>query len=159
MNYAYLSTGGNMGRRKEQLALAAQLLEERCGTIIDRSALYETEPWGKPDQELFLNQALILETSLTARELMNEIIAIEIQMGRNRAEKYGPRVIDIDILLFNHEIINEPGLCIPHTELYKRRFVLVPLNEIAPAYIHPVFYKTVQQLLEECPDRLTVKKL
>jgi 2-amino-4-hydroxy-6-hydroxymethyldihydropteridine diphosphokinase len=159
MNYAYLLIGGNMGQREEQLANAARLLGERCGTIIDSSALYETAPWGKTDQENFLNQALVLETSLNAHELLKEVLAIETAMGRNRMEKFGPRTIDIDIIFFNHQIINDAELTIPHPEMARRRFVLEPLNEVIPAYIHPVYYKTVRQLLAECTDVLPVNKI
>lgn len=158
MNYAYLITGGNMSRREEQLAFAAKLIEERCGSIIDRSSLYETAAWGKTDQNSFLNQALVLETTLSARDLLNEILYIESLMGRDRAEKYGPRIIDIDIIFFNHQVINEPRLVIPHPEMASRRFVLEPLNQVIPAYIHPILYKTVSELLTECNDQLPVKK-
>ena len=95
MNSAYLITGGNIGNRQEELNYAARLIQERCGTIIDRSSLYETAAWGKTDQESFLNQALVLETTLNARDLLNEILYIENLMGRDRVEKYGPRIIDI----------------------------------------------------------------
>jgi 2-amino-4-hydroxy-6-hydroxymethyldihydropteridine diphosphokinase len=159
MNSAYLITGGNMGQRDEQLAYAARLIEERCGTVIDRSSLYETAAWGKTDQNSFLNQALVLVTSLNARDLLNEILYIENLMGRDRVEKYGPRIIDIDIIFFNHQIIREDGLTIPHPEMAKRRFVLEPLNQVIPAYIHPVYYKTVSELLERCDDKLPVKKI
>jgi 2-amino-4-hydroxy-6-hydroxymethyldihydropteridine diphosphokinase len=159
MNYAYLITGGNMGTISEQLAFAAKLIEERCGKIIDKSDLYETAPWGKTDQPPFLNQAIVLETSLNARDLLNEILYIENLMGRDRAEKYGPRIIDVDIIFFNHQIINQPGLVVPHPEMANRRFVLEPLNQVIPAYIHPVFYKTVAELLQESNDQLPVNKL
>ena len=159
MNSAYLITGGNMGQRDEQLAYAARLIEERCGTIIDRSSLYETAAWGKTDQESFLNQALVLETPLNARDLLHEILYIENLMGRDRIEKYGPRIIDIDIIFFNHQVIKEDGLTIPHPEMAKRRFVLEPLNQVIPAYIHPVYYKTVSELLYQCDDTLPVKKI
>lgn len=148
-----------MGQRDEQLAYAARLIEERCGTVIDRSSLYETAAWGKTDQNSFLNQALVLVTSLNARDLLNEILYIENLMGRDRVEKYGPRIIDIDIIFFNHQIIREDGLTIPHPEMAKRRFVLEPLNQVIPAYIHPVYYKTVSELLERCDDKLPVKKI
>src|SRR5437868_918627 len=94
MNSAYLITGGNVGQRQEQLAYAAKLIEERCGSIIDKSSLYETAAWGKTDQPSFLNQAIVLETSLNARDLLHEILYIENLMGRDRIEKYGPRIID-----------------------------------------------------------------
>ena len=148
-----------MGQRDEQLSYAARLIEERCGNIIDRSSLYETAAWGKTDQDSFLNQALVLETSLNARDLLHEILYIENLMGRDRIEKYGPRIIDIDVIFFNHDVIREPGLTVPHPEMSKRRFVLQPLNQVIPAYIHPVYYKTVSQLLDECTDTLPVKKI
>jgi 2-amino-4-hydroxy-6-hydroxymethyldihydropteridine diphosphokinase len=159
MNDAYLVIGGNMGDREIELSRAGLLLEERCGSIIDKSALYETAPWGKADQNDFLNQAIVLTTRLSAKELLKEILDIEIMMGRNRQEKMGPRIIDIDIIFFNHEVINEPNLIVPHPEMKNRRFVLEPLNQVIPAYIHPVYYKTVKELLAECTDLLPVKKL
>ena len=159
MNSAYLITGGNMGQRQEQLAYAARLVEERCGTIIDRSSIFETAAWGKTDQASFLNQALVVETTINARDLLNEILYIENLMGRDRIEKYGPRIIDIDIIFFNHQVIRENGLVIPHPEMARRRFVLEPLNQVIPAYIHPIYYKTVNELLSECDDALPVKKI
>lgn len=159
MNSAYLITGGNIGNRQDELDYAARLIQERCGTIIDRSSLYETAAWGKTDQQSFLNQALVLETTLNARDLLNEILYIENLMGRDRVEKYGPRIIDIDIIFFNHQVMRENGLVIPHPEMAKRRFVLEPLNQVIPAYIHPVYYKTVSELLDECVDTLPVKKI
>jgi len=98
MNSAYLITGGNMGQREDQLSYAAKLIEERCGSVIDRSSIFETAAWGKTNQENFLNQALVLETTLNPRDLLNEILYIENLMGRDRVEKYGPRIIDIDII-------------------------------------------------------------
>ena len=148
-----------MGQRQEQLAYAARLIEERCGTIIDRSSIYETAAWGKTDQNNFLNQALVVETTINARDLLNEILYIENLMGRDRIEKYGPRIIDIDIIFFNHQVIRENGLVVPHPEMARRRFVLEPLNQVIPAYIHPIYYKTVSELLNECDDALPVKKI
>jgi len=159
MNSAYLITGGNMGQREDQLSYAAKLIEERCGSIIDRSSIFETAAWGKTNQENFLNQALVLETTLNPRDLLNEILYIENLMGRDRVEKYGPRIIDIDIIFFNHQKIKENGLVIPHPEMSRRRFVLEPLNEVIPAYIHPVLFKTVNELLQQCDDTLPVKKI
>lgn len=158
MNTAYLITGGNMGQREQHLVFAAKLLEERCGRIIDRSGIYQTAPWGKTDQPDFLNQAIVLETTLNARDLLTEILYIEHLMGRNRLEKFGPRVIDIDIIFFNHQIIKHDGLIVPHPEMQNRRFVLKPLNEVIPAYIHPIYYKTVTELLDSCKDELPVNK-
>lgn len=148
-----------MGDREQELRHAAKLIEERCGQIIDRSSVYETAAWGKTDQPSFLNQALVLETSLGARDLLTEILYIEHLMGRDREEKYGPRNIDIDIIFFNHQIIRDDDLRIPHPAMTERRFVLEPLNEVIPAYIHPVLYKTVNELLKACKDELPVNKL
>jgi 2-amino-4-hydroxy-6-hydroxymethyldihydropteridine diphosphokinase len=157
-NRAYLLTGGNMGDRALNLAKARQLIAEQCGVIKSTSSLYETEAWGKTDQPAFLNQALELETSLNARQLIRKILKVEKMMGRIREEKYGPRIIDIDILLFNGEKHNYHFLRLPHPEMQHRRFALLPLAEIAPATMHPVLQKTIIQLLEECKDELAVKK-
>jgi len=159
MNSAYLLIGGNLGDRREQLAKAAKQIEKTCGRIIRLSHLYETEAWGKTDQPSFYNQALLLHTPLAARDLLKSILGIESSMGRQRLEKYGPRVIDIDILLFNEEIIHVEGLDIPHPELIHRRFALAPLNEIAAQVKHPLLKKTIRTLLKECRDGLNVRKL
>jgi len=158
MNRAYLLTGGNQGNRKETLAKAIELINKHCGKIIQSSALYETAAWGKTDQPAFLNQALELHTSLTARQLIRCILKVEKMMGRIREEKYGPRLIDIDILLFNNEKHNYDLLRLPHPEMQNRRFALLPLAEIAADLIHPVFNKSITELLAECPDKLAVKK-
>ena len=127
-------------------------------TITRQSSVYRTAPWGKPGQSDFLNQVIEIETPLTPSELMKEVLHIEERLGRKREEKFGPRLIDIDIIFFNDEIVSRPGLTIPHPEVQNRRFALVPLNELAPNHIHPVFQKTVYQLLLECPDPLAVNK-
>ncbi len=158
MNTVYLLTGGNVGNRQQYLQDSARLVEAACGKINQRSALYETAAWGKTDQAAFLNQALQLSTQLSADELMKALLAIEEELGRKRAEKYGARTIDIDILLFNKEIIHTKLVTIPHAQMANRRFVLEPLNEIAPAYQHPVLKKTIAQLLKACTDPLPVKK-
>ncbi len=158
MNYAYLCTGGNIGNRVQELTRAAAKLQEACGTIVDKSSFYETAAWGKTDQDPFLNQVLVMETMIAPREFLSRILEIEKSMGRKRAERFGSRTIDIDILFYDHLVVNEPGLTIPHPQLQLRRFVLQPLAEIAPAYIHPILHQTVLQLLEDCPDPLEVKK-
>lgn len=158
MNETYLLTGGNIGNRLDYLLKAKTEIEKRCGHILQQSSTYETAAWGMEDQEAFLNQVLKIETNLQPENLLKTILQIEEELGRKRQLKYGPRTIDIDILFFNGEIINHEGLKIPHPQMQNRRFVLVPLNEIAPGKIHPVFQKPVSQLLDECPDLLEVKK-
>ncbi|OQP54694.1 2-amino-4-hydroxy-6-hydroxymethyldihydropteridine diphosphokinase [Niastella yeongjuensis] len=157
MNKVFLLIGGNMGDRLQNLHQAIALLSATCGPVIQQSAVYETAAWGKTDQAAFLNQALLLTTALTPQELITTILSVEEKMGRLRMEKNGPRVIDIDIIFYNDLVIHEPHLTIPHPQLQNRRFVLIPLVEIAPAYVHPIFNKTVTALLEECKDDLEVK--
>jgi 2-amino-4-hydroxy-6-hydroxymethyldihydropteridine diphosphokinase len=158
MNKAYLLTGGNIGDRIEYLSKAKHTISKWCGEILQESSIYETAAWGMENQEPFLNQVLQLQTILEPEELLQSILQIEEELGRKRQLKYGPRTIDIDILFFNDEVVDEQGLKIPHPQMQNRRFVLVPLNEIAPDKIHPVFQKPVSQLLAECPDLLEVNK-
>ncbi len=157
MNTAYLLIGGNLGNRKENLQTAQSLIEQHCGRLVKKSALYETAAWGNTNQPSFLNQVLQIETSANARQLIRKILKIEKMMGRVRHEKLGPRIIDIDILFFNSEIFNLRLLKIPHPEMQNRKFVLIPLAEIAATLVHPVLNKSVSQLLDECPDNLKVK--
>ena len=159
MSTAHLLIGGNLGNRKENLSKAVSLINEQCGPLTGSSSIYETEAWGKTDQPSFLNQALEISTSLNARQLMRKILKIEKEMGRIRKEKLGPRIIDIDILLFGNEIHDLRFLKIPHPEMQNRRFVLVPLAEINSSLLHPVLKKTIAELLEECPDNLQVSKV
>lgn len=157
MNKAYLLTGGNMGSRLTNLALAKIKINDRCGTVTKASSLYETAAWGNNQQPSFLNQALEVATPMTAKHLLREILQIEVEMGRIRQEKFGPRIIDIDILLFNQSIFDYPELKVPHPELPNRRFALLPLAAIAPDIKHPVLHKTIFKLLQECRDPLDVK--
>jgi len=159
MRTAYLLIGGNLGNRKENLSKAVSLINEQCGPLTRSSSIYETEAWGNTDQPSFLNQALEISTSLNARQLIRKVLKIEEVMGRVRKEKLGPRIIDIDILLFENEIHDLRFLKIPHPEMQNRRFVLVPLAEINSTLQHPVLKKTIAELLEECPDNLEVKKI
>ncbi|MCB9046673.1 MAG: 2-amino-4-hydroxy-6-hydroxymethyldihydropteridine diphosphokinase [Chitinophagales bacterium] len=158
MNKAYLLLGSNEGDRTDWLNKATQQLQDSCGNITQRSALYETAAWGIEDQPSFLNMALSIDTELQPLELLKQINSIEANLGRQRTLKWGQRTLDIDILFYNDAIINEPDLIIPHPQLEKRRFALVPLNEIAATLAHPVSHKTIAQLLGECEDTLEAKR-
>jgi len=156
MNKAYILMGGNVGDTKKKLQQAIEFLNKECGSIVQKSSVYQTAPWGQAAQQDFLNQAIIMHTPLNAKELMQKILQIEETMGRLRLEKYGPRVIDIDILFFNEAIIREAQLTIPHAEIQFRRFALVPLAELVPDMLHPILKKTISELLVNCPDHLQV---
>jgi 2-amino-4-hydroxy-6-hydroxymethyldihydropteridine diphosphokinase len=158
MSTAFLLIGGNLGNREENFERARNLITQYCGVITESSSLYDTAAWGKTDQPSFLNQALEIKTKLTAKQLMEQILKLEKMMGRERREKYGPRLIDIDILLFDDEIYDDSFLTIPHPEMQNRRFVLAPLAEIAADLQHPILKKSISQLLKECPDKSSVKK-
>ncbi|MBK8497113.1 MAG: 2-amino-4-hydroxy-6-hydroxymethyldihydropteridine diphosphokinase [Ferruginibacter sp.] len=158
MNKTYLLLGSNMGNSKMQLTKAVKYINEKIGNITRQSGLYATAAWGNTMQPDFLNQVIVVETRLTALQTMEAILSIEKKMGRIRTVKNAPRIIDIDILFFNREIINEQNLAVPHPQIQNRRFVLVPLNELSPNLGHPVLKRSVHQLLVHCPDKLNVKK-
>ena len=159
MNKVFIITGGNIGDRMKNLETAEKMIEEQIGHIIQTSKIYETEAWGINDQPSFYNQVLIVETNFSADKVIKKILKIEEDMGRVRTIKNAARNIDIDILFFNDDIVNEENLTIPHPQMINRRFVLMPLNEIASAKIHPVYNKSVAQLLAECKDELKVTPL
>ena len=153
MKKVFLGLGSNLGNRVENLISAKVRIGELIGPVVSESPVYETEPWGFESDEKFLNMVLCAETDLSPSGLLGRILKIESQLGRIRSEaRYSSRNIDIDILLYNNEIINETALIIPHPRMHERRFVLVPLNEIASELKHPVLKKSIKALLEECKD-------
>jgi 2-amino-4-hydroxy-6-hydroxymethyldihydropteridine diphosphokinase len=158
MNNAYLLIGGNLGDRLANLNNAIQKIELHCGKIISSSAIYETAAWGFTEQPPFFNQALQVETALSATELMQQLLSIELSLGRERLLPLGPRSIDLDIIYFNNEIIQNDIVSIPHPRMEQRNFVLIPLNEIAPTYLHPVLNIPTSTLLKQCKDESHVYK-
>lgn len=155
----FLLLGSNMGNRMENINKSKILLKRKGIKIISESSFYETAPWGNTDQDNFLNKSLKVETDLLPEQLLGTLKFIEIEMGRVILEKWGPRIIDIDILLFGKEIIVKKDLKIPHAELHNRKFALLPLNEIAENYNHPVLNLSISALLKNCQDASWVKRL
>ena len=153
-----LLLGSNLGDRFQNISNAVNAIKEFIGTIQKKSSLYETAAWGITDQPHFLNQVVVVHTILSAQQVIKKILFIEKQLGRERLVKMGPRIIDIDILFYDDKIIEEENLIIPHPRLQERKFVLEPLNELIPNYIHPILKKSVKVLLQECTDTLNVKK-
>ena len=158
MHTLVLHTGTNIENRFANLQKANFNLERIVGKIIKDSPIYETAAWGNEDQNDFLNQALLLETEFSARRVMHEILSLEYKMGRNRELKWQPRIIDIDIIFFDHEVIQKKSLTVPHEHMHNRRFVLQPLVDIIPDFVHPSLQKSIRQLLEDCADPLEVKE-
>ena len=158
MKTAFLSVGSNMGDRARNIVQALEALASQGSRVVKQSSLYETEPVELREQDWFLNCVVEIETNLRPRELMQVLLRIERSMGRERTVPKGPRIIDMDILLFGSESVHESHLEIPHPRMADRRFVLVPLTEIAPETVHPVMRKTIQQLLEDTPDHSEVRR-
>ena len=157
MLVAYLLLGSNVGDRAAWLAHGRTYLTEKAGRLLAQSKVYETEAWGLRDQPPFLNQAIALDCDADAHALLECIRALEADAQRERAERWGPRTLDADILLFGDEVISEPHLTIPHPALPDRRFALAPLADIAQEVVHPVLHETIEALLRRCPDALEVK--
>ncbi|SEJ55446.1 2-amino-4-hydroxy-6-hydroxymethyldihydropteridinediphosphokinase [Dyadobacter koreensis] len=155
----FLLLGSNLGERLQILQSAAGLIEERVGAIRTASSIYETAPWGVLDQPVFLNQILEVQTELMPEEVLRIILEIEHELGRIRYERWGARVIDIDMLYFNDLVLDSARLTLPHPRLHERRFTLVPLTEIAPDFLHPLLQKTSRELLDNCTDPGAVIKI
>ncbi|MCQ2260788.1 MAG: 2-amino-4-hydroxy-6-hydroxymethyldihydropteridine diphosphokinase [Bacteroidales bacterium] len=164
MSDLYLLIGGNQGDRLQLIQSATDLIQQRVGSVAHFSPIYETEPWGTFAEgekvQGFLNQALEVRTSLSPLEALRECLSIEAELGRKRnlggttSKKriYSSRPIDIDLILYGQEVVNTPELTLPHPRMHLRRFVLQPLSDIAPNIIHPIYNKSIIQLLAICPD-------
>ena len=155
----YLLLGSNLGDRSANLNHARQEISRSVGEIITTSSIYRSAAWGNTKQEDFYNQVLEIRSTYKPEELLQRILEIELQMGRIREEKWGPRIIDIDMLFYGQLIHDSKTLTIPHKEIPHRKFTLLPLGEIASDFIHPTSNKTILQLLIECKDDLAVEKL
>lgn len=157
-NGIFLLLGSNLGNRQENLERARILLTKNVGEIVTESSVYLTKAWGKTDQPDFLNQVVRIKTLLPAEALLQSILRIESDLGRVRLEKWGSRIIDIDILFYNDVVIASAELVIPHPALHQRRFTLAPMAEISPEFVHPVLKKSIHELLESCEDQQHVEK-
>ncbi len=156
MNNVFLLTGGNMGDRLQNLETALEEITKQIGVVIKKSSIYETAPWGIANQPAFLNQVLLVQSLLSPQDILKSILKIETKMGRKRNEKFGPRIIDIDLLFYNDVILESPDLVIPHPEIANRRFVLIPLAEISENFKHPFLKQKISQILVNCTDNLKV---
>jgi 2-amino-4-hydroxy-6-hydroxymethyldihydropteridine diphosphokinase len=159
LNQAYLLLGSNLGDSLAILEQAKVQIERKIGLVSQESSLFKTAAWGKTDQPDFINQALEVRTHLSPHALLKDVLAIEKDLGRLRLEHWGPRVIDIDIIFYNDKIISDNLLTLPHQEMHNRRFVLTPLNEIIPDFVHPIKKRTVTELLAMLEDNLSVIKI
>jgi len=181
MKEVFILLGSNRGDRKSFISRALEMIEIHAGVICKKSSLYETEPWGFDDPTPFLNQVVELETSLEPEHLLDQLLSIEVKLGRIRpfdgcgcgiplplasdrhagkteAPAYAGRTIDLDILFYGQRLVFTDALMIPHPRLHERRFTLVPLNEVAPEFIHPLLKKTISVLLRDCRDQAMIIK-
>jgi len=160
MARVYFLLGGNIGNREELLSEAIRKMTFQLGECIETSSLYETEPWGFTHEQNFLNQVAVFESRLSALDILDRTQAIEKELGRIRkTTQYCERTIDIDILFYGNELIEEERLTVPHPRIQERLFALCPLEELIPNYLHPKLQKSIKVLKDECPDSLKVNKL
>lgn len=159
MRQIFLSLGSNLGDKSLNIFKSLAFLEKKVGAIVQKSALYETQPWGLQTQPNFYNMVIEVTSTLTPMAVLDQILAIEKEMGRIREVRWAKRLIDIDILYDDKLIINEASIKIPHPEIAYRKFVLIPLLEIAPDFVHPVLKLSTQELLQQCTDPLEVIKV
>jgi len=160
MSKVFLGIGTNIGDREHNLREATEKIEEHIGIVLRSSSVYETAPWGFIAENDFLNMVVLVETIHSPSELLKRLLMVESLLGRSRnAERYSSRTIDIDILLYEDQIIEADGLSIPHPLMHERKFVLEPICELVPDLIHPVLKKSMSVLLEVCRDRSRISKL
>jgi 2-amino-4-hydroxy-6-hydroxymethyldihydropteridine diphosphokinase len=155
----FISLGGNLGNTLEIFKNSYPEIEKKIGCITAFSKIYQTAAWGKTDQADFLNQVISLETDLNPEKIMSELLDIESVLGRRRNEIWGPRILDLDILFIENLVLSSENLDIPHPQIPHRRFVLIPMAEIAPHFIHPVHQKSMLELLEQTSDQQSVQAL
>ncbi len=159
MTRVYFLLGGNIGNREELLSEAIRKMTNQLGKCVQTSSLYETEPWGFTHEQNFLNQVVVFDSELAALDILDKTQAIEKELGRVRkTTQYCERTIDIDILFYGDERIENERLSVPHPRIQERSFALHPLAELIPEFIHPILKKSIKQLKEECSDELKVNK-
>jgi len=157
---AYIGIGSNLGTPGENCIEAIEKISNTKDIkIISRSSFYQTEPIGEVQQDWFVNSAIKIKTNLSPTHLLSALLNIESAMGRTREEKWGPRLIDLDLLFYGNLILGKKSLTLPHPEIQKRKFVLIPMSEIAESLVHPTLKKTIKTLLQESSDGTVVKKL
>lgn len=156
MHTYYLHLGSNKGDRTSYLSNAIKQITAKIGQVTDQSAIYQTEPWGKKDQDDFLNMAIKVESNLAPEDALNAAKKIETDMGSEKKEKWGPRIIDIDILYCDDLILEKDNLVIPHPHIYERNFVLIPLMEIAGDFIDPTKEMSIEDIFDLCKDESEV---
>lgn len=162
MTRCYLLFGSNQGDKMALLEQACVLINNRCGMLVERSSAYFTEPWGFETEEWFMNELLVVETELEPDALMDELMAIEHELGRVRPPEgsgYCPRTVDLDILYYGDQVIRTEKVTAPHPKLHLRRFALMPLCELVPDFIHPIFNVSQERLLHNCHDVSTIQRL
>ncbi len=159
MHNVYLLTGSNVGDSLALLNTAIKHINTQVGNVTLQSSIYKTAPWGNVNQQHFYNQVLLVQTTLSAHQVLQTILQIELDMGRVRELKWAPRTIDIDILFYDNLVMDEDDLTVPHPLLHLRKFTLQPMAELAANLVHPKLHATISQLLVSCPDTCLVEKL